>query len=79
MAGFTPLMDTSIIKDVQGTLIADKQSKYYCPHCKKELSYKTYLRHRKQYLKNDKSKKHPINLQLPMLSSDSESDMEQSM
>ena len=77
MAGCTSFMDSNLTEDVQDTLIADKPNKYFCLHCKKELSYKTYLRHRRQYLKSDKSKKHAINLHLPSLSSDS--DMEQCM
>ena len=78
MDGCTPLMDINITEDVQSKTkdITKKPGKYFCSHCKKELSYKTYLRHRKQYLKSDNSKKHVINLQLPTLSSDS--DMEQS-
>ena len=54
-----------------------KPNSYFCPHCKKNLSYKTYLRHMKLYFKDDKSRKRIITLQLPVLSSDS--DIEQSM
>ena len=54
-----------------------KVNTYFCPHCKKNLSYRTYLRHVKLYLKDNKSKKRITMLQLPALSSDS--DIEESM
>jgi len=47
--------------------VSDQQL-YLCEHCNKYISFKTYTRHRKQYL----GEKDLISAQLPSSSSDSE-------
>lgn len=42
---------------------------YYCEHCKKHISYKTYLRHSKLFLKQEKA---AITVDLPSFTGDPE-------
>ena len=42
---------------------------YFCEHCKEHLSYKTYCRHSKLYLKKEKPS---ITVDLPSFTDDSE-------
>lgn len=44
---------------------------YFCKHCKKNLSYKTYLRHVKLFLKQEKAS---TTVDLPSLESDTSSE-----
>lgn len=44
---------------------------YFCKHCKKDLSYKTYRRHAKLFLKQEKAS---ITVDLPSLRDDTSSE-----